>query len=736
MKIKAKAKERHVKTQELPGRRTRWFIIALLLGLAAFSAACEPPETPTPCPEVACPECPTPVAEETSYRELWITSAHADAESESFTHWDEEIPAKVPTECAKCHSTLGYLDFLGLDGTEAGTIDDAAEIGTTIMCIVCHNEAAAAMDSVIFPSGVEITGPGAEARCMQCHQGRASTLSVDDALAEAGLTDDDTVGRDLNFVNIHYYAAAATQYGGTTMGGYQYAGKTYDIRFTHAAGYSTCSSCHDSHSLAIKVESCAECHVDVTSTEDLKNIRLEGSTVDYDGDGDATEGIYHEIQTLQEILYQAIQAYVGSTRTPIVYEPHVYPYFFVDTNANGETDADEAIYPNKYNAWTGRLLKAAYNYQVSIKDPGAFAHGGKYVIQLLYDSIEDLDADLAAGLHRDDAGHFAGSQESFRHWDEDGEVEAGCARCHSAAGLPTFLKDGTNISEPLSNGLLCSTCHDDLTTFSHYEVTAVEFPSGAVLDTGETDSNLCLNCHQGRQSTVSVDRMIAGLDADTVYEKLQFSRANVHYFAAGATLFGTEAQGAYEYARQAYNGRYIREEGCNNCVQCHDTHGLEPKREDCGTCHSGTAEPRDIRVHTTDFDGDGDTTEGIAGEIDTLHEALYAAIQDYGARVSGVPIVYDAHVYPYFFIDTDENGKVDPGEAVVPNQYNAWTPRLLQAAYNYQFIAKDPGAFAHNSTYAIQILHDSLADIGGDTTDIARPGEQRSVSDKVSLPKN
>ena len=46
------------------------------------------------------------------------------------------------------------------------------------------------------------------------------------------------------------------------------------------------------------------------------------------------------------------------------------------------------------------------------------------------------------------------------------------------------------------------------------------------------------------------------------------------------------------------------------------------------------------------------------------------------------------------------------------NRYQNWTPRLLKAAYNYQFIAKDPGAYTHNPHYAIQLLQDSLADLG------------------------
>ncbi len=36
----------------------------------------------------------------------------------------------------------------------------------------------------------------------------------------------------------------------------------------------------------------------------------------------------------------------------------------------------------------------------------------------------------------------------------------------------------------------------------------------------------------------------------------------------------------------------------------------------------------------------------------------------------------------------------------------------MKAAYNYQFVTKDPGAFAHNPAYAAQLLHDSIADLG------------------------
>ncbi len=677
---------------------------------------------PTPCPEcpqpTPCPECPE-AAVEAPFEELWAASAHADAEAEAFRHWDEETPPEIPVACAQCHSTPGYLDFLGADGSAAGSVEKAAPVGTTVECVACHNEKTVTLSSVVFPSGAEVKDLGPEARCMVCHQGRASGASVAASLEKAGLKDMDTPSPDLGFINIHYYAAAATLYGTQAKGGYEYEGKAYDAKFDHVPGFDTCVGCHNPHTLELRLEDCAQCHTGVKAREDLANIRMPGSGVDYDGDGDVKEGIAFEVQGLQEKLYQAIQAYAKDVAgTPIVYDAHAYPYFFVDTNGNGQVDEGEAVRENAYKAWTGRLLKAAYNYQVSVKDPGAFAHGGKYIIQLLYDSTEDLNQALAQPVdlstaHRIDAGHFAGSEEAFRHWDAQGVVPGACSKCHTATGLPFFLKEGVSVSQKPSAGLDCTACHDNLTAFTRYAVASVTFPSGAKLDSGNPDSNLCLQCHQGRESTVSVNALIAGLDEDATSEKLRF--LNVHYFAAGATLFGTDAKGAYEYEGKTYVGRFGHVEPFSTCIQCHSVHGLKVQVEACGTCHQGVKEEADlakIRMAKTDYDGDGDTAEGVAGEVETLREALYAALQAYAKDVAGTPIVYDAHAYPYFFTDTNGNGQADPDEAKPQNAYKGWTPRLLKAAYNYQYATKDPGAFAHNAKYVIQVLYDSLESLG------------------------
>jgi hypothetical protein len=656
----------------------------------------------------------------------WEESGHNDAEAEAFVHWNEDDPAVVPATCAKCHSTPGNLDFLGADGSAFGTVDADHPVGTTIQCVACHNEVTISLDTVVMPSGIELTGLGDESRCMNCHQGRTSMFDVDEAVATAGV-DDDTVSEDLGFLNIHYYAAAATKYGTEAKGGYEYEGNTYDAFFTHVEGYSTCIQCHDPHTLELKVDECATCHTGVAAAEDLRDVRMPGSLVDYDGDGDLTEGIYYEIDGVRGLLYVAMQRYSAEVAgSPIVYDSAAYPYFFNDLNANGEIDPDEADYGNRYATWTPRLLKAAYNYQVASKDPGAYAHGGKYIIQLVVDSTADLNTVLSDpvaldAVRRIDHGHFAGSEEAFRHWDEDDPavVSGSCSRCHSAEGLPLFLEQGVTINQAPSNGFLCATCHADLGTFERHMAESVTFPSGLTVDSGDPDGNLCMTCHQGRESTASVNAAIGTADPDAVTEGLRFR--NIHYFAAGATLFGNEAQGAYQYAGQEYLGRFAHVESYDICTECHGAHTLDVKVEECGVCHSGVETREDlgtIRMDPTDWDGDGDTTEGIAGEVATIADLLYTAIQEYAAATDGAdPIIYDAHSYPYYFADLDGDGALSEGDS----GYSTWTPRLLSAAYNYQYSQKDPGAFAHNGKYVLQILYDSLNDIGGDTTGMTRP---------------
>jgi hypothetical protein len=658
---------------------------------------------------------------ETLQHALFAESGHADATSEAFRHWDEDSPPVVPTGCAKCHSLGGFQDFAA-DG-----VVDAPAQPAEFDCDLCHTGkeggSLRTFASVTFPSGAVIENLGAEAICMQCHQGRASTESVDSAVAGMAA---DTPSTRIRFTNIHYFAAAATMYGTLVRGGYQYAGKTYDAKFAHVDGYAECNDCHNPHSLEIMTERCDTCHPYVKGAAQLHDIRWFGSLTDYDGDGNITEGIFYEVEGVLAKLYSAIMAYGANVvGVPIAYDAGAYPYFFRDPNGNGVVDPTETT---GYNAFTPRLLRACYNFQTVKKDPGGFAHGGKYLIELMYDSIEDLNSAMGgavsmAGMHRGDEGHFDGSGEAWRHWDGEGEVPSGCARCHSSTGLAEFLATGENVEAAhLPNGMLCTTCHAGGPP-ALYAAGNIEFPSGEEASLGDS-SNLCLACHQGRASKNSVDAAIARGPGP-------YSFTNIHYFPAAAVFLGVEVHGGYEYPGKAYAGPqdYPNHLGrFDTCVECHMgtmakySHNVaHPNKANCVGCHGqDISQPypggdpamfsfEHIRpANIPDYDGDGNKSEALKAEIQGLEAALYAQIQAYGFAI-GSPTVYDPNAYPYFFNDDNGNGVKDPGET---SRYS-FNAKMLKAAYNYQMSIKEPHGFIHNARYVAQLLVDSIQDLGG-----------------------
>jgi len=321
----------------------------------------------------------------------WMASPHGDFSSPSFTYWNDA--GEVPVACAACHSEPGFVAYLGADGSEFGIVEHAAAINAPIGCASCHTPEAHALSSVPFPSGVTVDNLGTSAVCTVCHQGRQSGGAVDAAVAGMG---EDDVSADLGFINIHYSVAAAVMHGADVQGGYQYPGKSYAGFFAHVPDANTCTACHDVHTTQVEPDGCLSCHRGV---EDMRDIRTQQR--DFDGDGDIAGGIHAEIIGLQTQLYDAIQAYATDVAgTPIGYAPGQFPYFFRDSNGDGEIGPDEATFPNRYQFWTPRLLKAAYNYQVAKKDPGGYAHNPRYLMQLLYDSLDSLSEQVEIDMAR------------------------------------------------------------------------------------------------------------------------------------------------------------------------------------------------------------------------------------------------------------------------------------------------------------------------------------------------
>ncbi len=368
-------------------------LAAIAIGVAAFSGAIS--SSGAQAQESAAELAPADLMPEIPALSAWRKSPHADITKEAFRHWDDEEDKLIPETCAKCHSTAGYLDYLGADGSEVGVVDvkhpTAASEAPGVACMACHSQEARTMTTVTFPSGAEQEVFTDDIRCMTCHGGRASTVQVNAKFEELGQPDVDTPVEDLGFINVHYRPAAASRFGGEVQGGYEYDGMEYAGFYFHDRDSQTCNDCHSPHTLKVKVETCTDCHdeVDAANAETMRLVR--SSKADYDADGDVAEGIDAEIKALQDQLFAAITGYADTVvGTPVVFRGTNYPYFFNDTNGNGEADDDEVKFPNRYQSWTPRMLKAAYNYNFVSKDPGAFTHNPYYSLQLVYDAAVDL----------------------------------------------------------------------------------------------------------------------------------------------------------------------------------------------------------------------------------------------------------------------------------------------------------------------------------------------------------
>ena len=339
-------------------------ILGVMMVFAAIITACgaaTPAPTEAPAAATAVPAAPAATAAPTEapvavpFMGAWKASGHNNVKGEQFRHWDDATanPDGVPTSCAKCHTSAGYIDFL-TDGKVDKAVPAAQAQGIT--CAACHSPEAMAITTVTFPSGkvVDASEEG-EGRCMTCHQGRESKVSIDKVINETfKATDPDKIvapikddkGNDVKFGfrNVHYFAAGGTLYGSQAQMGYEYDGKIYDPKFRHVADFDTCIACHDQHATTVRVEKCAECHKGVTKVEDLQNVRMNGSLEDYNGNGDVKEGIAAEIKGLQDSLYAAIQKYAkDKVGAEIKYDGATYPYFM---------GTDGKAYPS----WTPRLL--------------------------------------------------------------------------------------------------------------------------------------------------------------------------------------------------------------------------------------------------------------------------------------------------------------------------------------------------------------------------------------------
>lgn len=335
---------------------------------------------------------------------------------------------------------------------------------------------------------------------------------------------------------------------------------------------------------------------------------------------------------------------------------------------------------------------------------------------------------LATGSVQDSATKF--SAWTHYDWDKTNDTVAGdfsgraaCQRCHTATGIANFLSapasydpannDFSHLSgwtattgSPQQELLYCWGCHSNVTSGAlrnpggiNEEYAAVVNANTATVGTSVTvnypdigPSNVCMGCHLGREVGANITNTT---DADGI---LNF--VNSHYLTAGATLFN---ESGYEYGVYDNYG-YHKNVGVGNaagtgnagpCVTCHmsstKSHTLSTEGSiQCGKCHAAMT-PALLEKKKTEFN------EAL--------EALRIALEAKG--------IYFYGAYPYFFTAPYVAGGTNTAFTDWASVANSYTPvagwkNVMGAAFNYNLLVHDPGAYAHNRTYALLLIRDSI----------------------------
>jgi|GEM_PF-1988640 len=301
------------------------------------------------------------------------------------------------------------------------------------------------------------------------------------------------------------------------------------------------------------------------------------------------------------------------------------------------------------------------------------------------------------------------------HYDWDSPSRASCARCHTTTGAVNFLlspatysaanNDFSYLAAGQNELLYCWGCHSNVSTGALYTPGAITevyagSPTGSPTVTvnypDAGNSNICMGCHLGRE--------VGGVLAASTGDFSNLSFINSHYLAAGGMIFG---EAGYEFSGQDYTGW--------DSPAKHGRHGDVSRFGDegpCVTCHMTSADPHKFEVVQKDAAGviTAVSTNACAAchgnmsaswleeRKESFHEALEALNQ--ALLANGIEF---KTAYPYFYV-AGTTTAFKNWEGVYPGKGKD----VMGAAFNYNLLEHDPGAYAHNANYALKLVVDSI----------------------------
>ena len=600
------------------------------------------------------------------------TGDHYDSNSQAYTDHT------ASGACVRCHTNDGFKDYIGASGAAMNYNDTFLAKGTVfpagpMNCQTCHNSvsdptvASAGLTSVEFVSLNTITGlDKATGLCSQCHQGRESTASVNSKISGAVAT----ASKGLAIISVTASAAGTTTtiQAKTAMAASQYKG--YTLVATNNANQG----------------------LKVTVADNTVGTTSAAGTI-----------------TLASTL-------TAATNGPVTGPPAIPADTFTlwPTATGGGSDAFTGI----------RQGDQAVRRGTTLVDSSRAWNPNQWTNFYLFIQTDPNPGSPNAGLYRLITGNDATSLTVA-----NAALSSGMAfPAPIAAGTryEILVKEDTSVLDAVASSISFSN--------SHY------LPASAILHGADAMIGYQNPRNLANAAVVQTNTSTSTSTATALGTGTQTGTVTVTSTATNTNIITPNVAAARSYA-----GKNLHGVSQDSCVSCHSPHTLEVAVSDttCGRCHfkeDGTpvanmAELEEARQFGFDGDIDGDgTAESLKAEVDGLATLLYSAIQRYATVKAGHGICYLASTNPYWFIDTNGSGGFcDTAEADPCNVYSSvtgttldansvacvagkqhtgyYTPRLLRAAFNYQIYVKEPGAWAHNPRYIIEMLYDSLVDL-------------------------
>lgn len=317
----------------------------------------------------------------------YAESAHGDVNGEGWVHYKWKGADRA--SCRRCHTTTGLI--ANLNGTTASFGAGNSEV---LDCTGCHsnynfsatnlrNVAAITNPGFTNVTTIHFSDAGKSNICLKCHVGREAGMSITKSTAFKNFTG------TTSFINSHYLTAGGVVFAKT---GYEFAGLSYANVgfFQHASVGGTdgaCVGCHMKNTNSHKF-------MPVTKTGDTITAIVSTTCATCHAGGFALTPASLEAE--KEELKAATDALKAALALKSIHFANSNPYFF--KTATSTARANAVTKWSKFapaSILTGRnTMGAAYNLNMVLHDPGAYAHNRFYIKRLLYDSIDWINDGL------------------------------------------------------------------------------------------------------------------------------------------------------------------------------------------------------------------------------------------------------------------------------------------------------------------------------------------------------